>query len=61
MTYTVDRYSLDDNILNSIPLNDRLIFRLGGVTYGGTLVHKSLMSFFAAYGVKFIPVEEYSL
>lgn len=59
--YTIDRYSLDDEILENIALNDRLVFRLGGVKYGGTLIHKSLIKFFTNYGVKFIPVNEYSL
>lgn len=59
--YRVKRYYLDDVVLDKIPLSERLIFRLGGVKYGGTLVHKSLKNLLGDYGVDFIPIEEYRL
>lgn len=57
--YDVNRYSLDSLVLDNISLKDRLIFRMGGVTYGGVLVHKSLKNFLTAYGVRFIPIADF--
>lgn len=59
--YRVKRYYLDNKVLELIPIKERLIFRLGGVKYGGTLIHQSLKPFFEGYGVQFIAVEDYRL
>lgn len=48
--YEVDSFRLDSNVLDSVPLEDRLVFKMGGVINASVFVHKSVRSIFAAGG-----------
>ncbi|QBE65957.1 hypothetical protein [Pseudoduganella lutea] len=44
--FSVRRYSLDPNILEKIPLRERLLFRMGGDTNGFVVCHVDLLKLF---------------
>lgn len=48
--FEVASFRLDEKVLDSIPLEDRLIFKMGGVLNPVILVHKTVRSIFGAGG-----------
>lgn len=54
----VGHYVLDDEVLDKVPLQERLLFRMGGTDDGLVVCHRSLFKLFKD-GVKLVPVSEY--
>ena len=60
--YYIEKIVLDENVLNQVPVEQRLIFKLGGSMIAYTLIHKSLVNVFLSVGVNpesFIPIKDY--
>ena len=60
--YYIEKIVLDENVLNQVPVEQRLIFKLGGSMIAYTLIHKSLVDVFLNAGVNpesFIPIKDY--
>jgi hypothetical protein len=59
---TIDRYYLDAEVLDKIPEEQRLIFRMGGEAGGEILFHESLVNIFRKNkftGMRFFKVSEF--
>ena len=48
--YQVYEYRLSSKILDSVPLDRRLLFKMGGTLKGMVLCHKSLLKIFMQNG-----------
>lgn len=59
--YQVYRFSLDDEILNAVPKEERLLFQLGGTQEAFAVAHQSVAAIFAAAGagVQVLPIADY--
>lgn len=63
-SHTVIKYSLNKDFLDKTPLNERLIFKMGGTDLGLTLYHQSIVRYFhgdedSELGAWFQKVSEY--
>ena len=59
---TVNKYSLDAKKLDSIPLDERLIFKIGGTSFSYVFVHESIRDAIISSGirgVRFFKVSEF--
>ncbi|MGL4605551.1 MAG: hypothetical protein ACRCU9_15550 [Iodobacter sp.] len=61
MNYEVYTYDLDDKLLSETPLNERLIFKMGGTTEGNIVVHKSLAGLFKTSGAVLVPISDFGV
>lgn len=52
-------YSLDDELLESIPLDQRTLFKMGGTATGMIVAHYSVAPSFQSSGADLIPVNEF--
>ena len=58
----MDNYRLREDVLDSIPENERLIFQVGNTTSGEIFFHQKVVDIFNKHGVKgirFFKVSEY--
>lgn len=55
----LDKLVLDDALLDRTPLEQRLLFKLGGNALGKVIAHYSVASIFKSSGSMLIPVPEY--
>lgn len=63
-SHTVTKYHLNKEVLDKTPLNERLIFKMGGTSDGYIVCHQSLVRYFhggedSELGVLFQKVSEY--
>lgn len=59
---TVERFYLDDKVLDKIPENQRLMFKMGGVQNRFVCFHQKIVDIFdqnAAAGIRFLKVSEF--
>lgn len=56
---TMVKYSLDEKVLEAIPFQQRLLFRIGGTDTGMVVCHRSLFKYFQDGGVKITMIEDY--
>lgn len=59
--YEVISYHLDKATLDSIPLAERRLFKMGATTEGWLLVHSSIADFFHKPGVELVPVKDFGV
>ena len=57
--YILDKFVLDADVLDKIPLEKRLMFRMGKVLQGFVFVHESIMGWFMNEGAELISVVEF--
>lgn len=58
-TLAVGAYSLDEAVLDKVPLQQRLLFRMGGTDDGLIVCHRSLFKHFIVDGVEIKMIEDY--
>lgn len=59
---SVDKYSLDEAVLDAIPEEERLLFKIPDVSLGYIFVHKKIVDFFEANnftGIRFFKVSKF--
>ncbi|QYF95419.1 hypothetical protein KY495_09835 [Massilia sp. PAMC28688] len=56
---TMVKYSLDEKVLDAIPLQERLLFRIGGTDTGMVVCHHSLFKLFKGDGLKITMIDDY--
>jgi len=59
--YSVDTYSLNDNLLRETPLRERLLFEMGGAERWMKVAHKSIVDLFRVEGVDIVPITDYGV
>jgi hypothetical protein len=59
--YNVREYSLNDELLEKVPLDSRRLFKMGGTLDGDVVVHVSLAENFRLSGAVLIPIAEYGV
>lgn len=57
--YSVYTYSLNEELLDKIPLASRLLFKMGSTQDGMIVCHKSIMRLFINEGTQLTPIAEY--
>jgi hypothetical protein len=57
--YDVYTYSLNEELLDKIPLEQRLLFKMGGTALGMIVCHKSIKRLFITEGTQLTPIAEY--
>lgn len=61
LAFGVYQYVLDRAVLEAIPLEARLLFKMGGTTTGFVVVHESIADIFRKSGVVLVPVADYGV
>ena len=56
--YEVTHFSLDSERLNNIPLNQRLLFKMGGASDAFITCHKSIKHLFECEGVRLVAIAD---
>jgi hypothetical protein len=59
--YSMYTYSLNEELLQKIPLADRRLFKMGGTTDGFIVAHKSIVNLFRVKGVDIVPISDYGV
>jgi hypothetical protein len=59
--FEVYTYSLNDEVLEAIPLLERKLFKMGGTTTGFVVVHRSFAGFFKGSGAVLVPIADYGV
>lgn len=59
INYSVYTYSLNEELLDKIPLEQRLLFEMGGTLEGKVVCHKSIKHLFINEGTQLTPIAEY--
>lgn len=59
--YEVISYHLDKATLDSMPLTERRLFKMGATTEGWLLVHNSIASLFKKTGVELVPIKDFGI
>lgn len=59
--FDVYQYSLDDALLDKIPLEQRRLFKMGGTLDGMVVVHVSLAKHFKGSGAVLVPIADYGV
>lgn len=60
--FEVYKFHFDEKLLNSIPLSQRLLFKMGGAVNAFVVCHESILNIFKSEngdGIRFIKVEDY--
>ena len=59
--FEVYTYSLNDEMLEGIPFQERKLFKMGGTTEGLVSVHRSLAGLFEGSGAVLVPIADYGV
>jgi len=58
-SYAVTKFSLDENVLDNVPLEKRLLFKMGGDSLAMITCHESIKRLFENDGSQTIPVAKW--
>lgn len=59
--HSVHTYSLNEQVLSELPLESRLLFKMGGTSDGFVVAHKSIVDLFRRPGSAIVPVADYGV